>query len=205
MCAQLALFDFDGTITTSDTMLAYLRHLLGGTRTSLGLIANGPLLLGHYLRVIPKQQAKERFLLSFLGAHPREELEAAARDFADVIENLVRPEARARLSWHREQGHEIRIVSASLELWLAPWAARHGIPLIATQPRWVNGRFTGLEGRNCHGPEKVRRVEAELQLSSFQAVHAYGDSSGDREMLTIADHPYYRPFRGSGPDPTPPV
>jgi phosphoserine phosphatase len=26
-------------------------------------------------------------------------------------------------------------------------------------------------------------------------LHAYGDSGGDREMLAIAHHPHYRPFR----------
>ena len=47
---------------------------------------------------------------------------------------------------------------------------------------------------NCRGSEKVRRLQAvfgeEVRLRA-----AYGDTSGDTEMLAIAEEPGYRVFQ----------
>ena len=67
--------------------------------------------------------------------------------------------------------------------------------MVATRARWDGDHFAGLEGANCRGPEKVRRVRALVDLEVFDRVWAYGDSSGDRELLAIADEPSFRPFR----------
>jgi phosphatidylglycerophosphatase C len=76
-----------------------------------------------------------------------------------------------------------------------PWAARQGLPLLATPTGWDAGRFAGLGGENCNGPEKVRRIDGALDRAGFARVWAYGDSSGDREMLALADEPSFKPFR----------
>jgi phosphoserine phosphatase len=48
-------------------------------------------------------------------------------------------------------------------------------------------RCTGdLEGGNCRGPEKARRLARWLDGSAAHVV-AYGDSAGDRELLAAAD------------------
>jgi HAD superfamily hydrolase (TIGR01490 family) len=196
MSRRLALFDFDGTITDRDTMFAFVRHARGPVRAGLGLIVLAPILVGFALRLVPRDRAKVALLRYFFAGTPRETLERWARGFVDRIEGWIRPEARRRLDWHRAQGHDIVIVSASLDVWLAPWAERYSLRLLCTEGRFEDDVFTGeLATPNCHGPEKEARVRAAFDLDAYEYVYAYGDSSGDTEMLAIADECWFRPFR----------
>jgi phosphatidylglycerophosphatase C len=192
----LALFDFDGTLTDRDTMLAFCRHVVGWPRFLWGCVVLSPMLTGFGLGLVANDVAKERMLRHFLGGRAREELATFAASFADRVDGWLRVGALERVRWHLHEGHDVRLVSASLDVWLAPWAARHGLALICTEGAYRDGLFTGgLATPNCHGPEKVRRVEGALRLADYERVYAYGDSSGDREMLAIAHEPSYRPFR----------
>src|ERR1700736_289085 len=61
-----------------------------------------------------------------------------------------------------------------------------------------DGIFDGrLIGINCRGAEKVARLEKLIGGFDGHQIFAYGDSDGDREMLRVADFPFYRPFRRS--------
>jgi phosphoserine phosphatase len=44
--------------------------------------------------------------------------------------------------------------------------------------------------------EKVNRLNSLLGELTEYRLYVYGDSSGDKEMLAIADKPYYRTFVG---------
>ena len=193
--ASLALFDFDGTLTDRDTMLAFCRSVVGPYRFVAGMIMLSPMLFAYALRLLSADRAKV-LLRAFLAGRTRAELDAAGERFADLIDGWLRNGAMARLRWHRAQGHTVLLVSASLDLWLAPWARRHGLTLVCTGGAWDGDVFTGrLATPNCNGPEKVRRVEALHDVREFERIYAYGDSSGDREMLALAHEPSFRPFR----------
>jgi phosphoserine phosphatase len=59
-----------------------------------------------------------------------------------------------------------------------------------------HGVLTGqFDGHNCYGQEKVRRIQAALDLAHYEHIYAYGDSSGDKPMLALADEAFYKPFR----------
>ncbi|MEZ4238100.1 MAG: HAD-IB family hydrolase [Myxococcota bacterium] len=194
--ARLALFDLDGTITSRDTMFAFVRHACGPVRLGLGLVWLSPLLVAHKLGLVPAQLAKEQLLRHFFGGHTRERLEALGRSFVAQIDASTRPEARTRLDWHREQGHDIVVVSASLDLWLAAWAAHHGLRLLCTGAAFDGDTFTGaLSTPNCTGPCKEERIREALDLGAYEFVYGYGDSAGDAEMLALADEVWFRPFR----------
>jgi phosphatidylglycerophosphatase C len=191
----LALFDLDGTITTHDTMFAFVQHARGRLRTALGLLWLSPVLGLHAIGLVDATTAKTALLRHFFGGVPRQQMLAWAESFAARLDELVRPEARARLQWHREQGHEIVLVSASLDLWLGPWAQRQSLSLLCTQGHFAEEVFTGaLVGPNCNGPEKEVRIRAAHDLSSYAFVYAYGDSSGDVQMLALAHESWLRPF-----------
>jgi HAD superfamily phosphoserine phosphatase-like hydrolase len=90
----------------------------------------------------------------------------------------------------------IAVVSASPDIWLQTWAESLGLQLICTSLEEENGRFSGrYKGINCNGIEKVRRIRERFDVDSFDTVYAYGDTSGDRPMLALADKPFYKPFR----------
>jgi len=194
---RLVLFDFDGTLTDRDTMLAFALHCRGPYRYWPGLLWLAPLLVGLRLRLVPREVAKRLFLRHFLGGMSRATLARLAESFADRIDGFVRPAARRALAEHRRRGDEVAVVSASLDLWLAPFAGAHGLHLICTRAAFSDDDvFEGeLATPNCNGPEKARRIREAFALEEFGEVVAYGDSAGDREMLALADESRYRPFR----------
>ena len=87
------------------------------------------------------------------------------------------------------------MISASLDIWLKPWTEYLGVELICTKMKFEQGIFTGaFANANCNGNEKVNRIKALLRLEDYQPIYAYGNSSGDKPMLALADHGFYRHF-----------
>src|SRR5690242_17736233 len=125
-------------------MFAFVLHCHGPVRTALGLLWVSPWLVGHALRVVPNDVAKGRLLRHFFGGATRADLARWSGSFADAIDRMVRPGARERLAWHRAQGHDVVLVSASLDLWVRPWAERHGLPLLCTESRFEEERWAGF-------------------------------------------------------------
>ena len=90
------------------------------------------------------------------------------------------------------------IVSASYEMYVEPLAALLGADhALATRLAvGADGRLTGeLDGPNCRGPEKIRRLHDWLDAHhggrAMVDVIAYGDSPGDRELLADADERHW--------------
>jgi HAD superfamily phosphoserine phosphatase-like hydrolase len=101
-----------------------------------------------------------------------------------------------KIAWHKEQGNKVVIVSASMECWLKPWCDKHNLELIATKIEIKEDVLTGkFLTKNCHGIEKVNRINKIYVLSEYDYIYAYGDSSGDRELLSLANEKFYKPFR----------
>lgn len=191
---NIAFFDFDGTITNTDTLFRFIRFSKGSFRFVAGLLMTSPVFLFYKLRLIPNWRAKEMVLSWFFRGNSEQELLDAGNSFASrVIPEIIRPEAHDAFDFHRRQGDPVVVVTASLSFWIKPWCDARGFSLIATEPEFANGTFTGrFRGKNCYGKEKVERIEKEFDLGSFEKIYAYGDSSGDREMLHLADVKYLK-------------
>ncbi|MDP5171874.1 MAG: HAD-IB family hydrolase [Bacteroidia bacterium] len=193
----LAVFDFDGTLTTQDSMLAFCHYVVGPRNYALGLLRLAPLLLGFKFRLVSNVRAKEAFMSAFLGGRSIEELERYAQRFCEeVLPTILRPGGLAAIDAHKASGHELLLITASLELWVKPWASNRQIPVLGSVGEYSNGIFTGkLTGNNCHGPEKVLRLQAWLGGKRPARVIAYGDSLGDKELLAYADEAFFKPWR----------
>ena len=193
---SLALFDFDGTLTRRDSLLHFTEYAVGRTRLVAGLMTLSPWLVAMRSGLVSNHRTKERYFARFFGGMEATRFEAVARRYAlERLDRIVSPVALDRLEWHRRAGHTVVVVSASCRQWLEPWCTARGAALICTELEVDEGRITGrLAGPNCHGPQKVVRIRAELDPERFERVFAYGDSRGDREMLAIADEPFYRTF-----------
>jgi len=195
---HLALFDLDGTLTTGDTMFAFVRHCRGDVRFALGLVALAPVLVAHQLGLVSAERAKVLFLSHYFRGWSRTDLAEHAETFRDRLDAMVRPLARERLRWHRDAGHDVVVVSASLDVWVRPWAEGHGITLLCTEASFESDAWSGaLSTRNCSGAEKVERVRAALALDAYERIYTYGDSHGDTELLALGHEASYRPFRSA--------
>jgi phosphatidylglycerophosphatase C len=191
----VAAFDFDGTITTLDTLRDFVLFSVGKTRYAAGAVLTAPWVIGVLTRMCDRGSAKARFLAETMGGMTRPEMEAKAQLYVEQrLPALVRPEMTARIREHGRLGHELVLVSASPTLYLRHWAAQAGFAaVLATELEYCDDRFTGrLSGPNCWGPEKVRRLRQWFGGEQPGVLYAYGDSRGDREMLALADHAWLR-------------
>lgn len=192
----IAFFDFDGTITTRDTLFEIIRFQKGPLAFYAGITLLSPLLVMFRLKLIANQKMKEIVLKFFFNNMPVETFQQQCNEFCNKrLPALLRPKALNAIAWHQAEGHKVYIVTASAENWVAPWSETIGVPCLGSRLEIKNGRVTGLlTGRNCNGDEKVCRIREAVHLTTFETVYAYGDSSGDREMLALAQHRGFRAF-----------
>ncbi len=194
---KLIIFDFDGTITKRDSMLELTRFHRGNIPYFLGLIYLSPILLLYKMRWISNWKAKQFFLTYFWGGIPKEEFQSICEKFTlKKLPAILRPGAIEALETFKENHDQLVVISASAEDWLKPWAEKNGIFVIGSQLAVRNGRITGkLEGKNCYGPEKVKRLKKVFDLADYTEIIVYGDSKGDNELFDLATTVHYKPFR----------
>jgi phosphatidylglycerophosphatase C len=197
MKKKLILFDFDGTITTKDTLLEFVRFYRGKYALLTGGIVLSPILALHLFKLIKNWKAKQFFLSWYFKGEEVSVFNQRCHQFAkDKIPQLVRSQALNAIKQYQREGHTIAVVSASPENWVKPWCDQHGLTCLATRLEVKNEKITGnISGNNCYGPEKCSRISEQFALKEYEEIIAYGDSSGDKEMLDLAHQKFYRPFR----------
>ena len=194
----IVAFDFDGTLSVRDSFMAFLAWRVPGPRFVSGLLKLLPA-GSRYLFNRDRNALKAAAVSEFLTGVTRIQLETQARTYCDTVwDRFMRPDALESWAEWGDRGALRVIVTASPETTIAPFAERLGADrLIGTRLRFdeqdrVAGDFVGI---NCRGAEKVRRLE-EAFGPDLRLVAAYGDTSGDAEMLARAAAPGYRVFTG---------
>ena len=179
-------FDFDGTLTTRDTLIAFIRYACGTPRFLFGFLLHAPLLVLMKLRLYSNGKAKQRVFSWFFKGMTIETFDALCQDFARTHRHLLRPDTVRILEQALAERAEVLIVSASIDNWVQPFFP--SVTVLGTQVEVIDGRLTGrFLTPNCYGQEKVRRILAIHPDRSAYHLTAYGDSRGDRELLTFAD------------------
>jgi len=193
---ELALFDFDGTITRKDTFIEFIKFSVGARRFNAGMMLLSPVLVAYKLKVIPNWRAKEIVFGYFFKGVSKEEFTRLGNAFAaNSLPPLIRPSAERCLRDSVKAGHRVVIVTASAEEWISAWSEKLNIEFIGTKWEFRDNMVTGkIDGKNCYGAEKVARIKSAIDLSKFMSISVYGDTSGDREMLQLGTQKYYRYF-----------
>jgi HAD superfamily hydrolase (TIGR01490 family) len=188
----VAAFDFDGTMTRRDTLVPFLATVAGRGSVIAALAAEAPRFAYAATGRGDRDAAKIRVLRRLLAGRAYADVTGAGRAFgARLARRGISAQARDRLAWHRRAGHEIAIVSASLDVYLVEVAHQLGVGHVLCTALDVDDqeRCTGLlRGRNCRGAEKVERLRTLLDGEDVE-LWAYGNSAGDEEMLALAQHP----------------
>ena len=194
----IVAFDFDGTLTVRDSFTQFLRWRAGAGGWFGGLARMAPDLIG-YVGHRDRGRLKAASVREFLKGTPRTQLEADAEAFAgQVWPGFIRYDALACWNdWGRKGAYRV-IVTASPETTVAPFARRlEADSLLGTRLVFdADDRVTGaFAGQNCRGEEKVRRLRAAFG-EDMQLAAAYGDTTGDTEMLAVAEEAGFRRFKG---------
>jgi len=190
----VAFFDFDGTLTTGDTLMPFLKYVVGAPTYYAKLILLSPVLAAYFAKLLRNDIAKQIVLKSYLaGYHIDKLFELGQRFSEENIPTMLRPEGMERLRWHQEQGHECVLVSASLDVYLNAWAKPTQFSeVICTSLQENNNRRASgkIGGKNCYGEEKLVRIQKWESKISQTKRYAYGDTSGDIPMLIYVDYGY---------------
>ena len=192
----IAIFDFDNTIISRDSLPDFLIHACGWKafllRLPLIILMKGAALTG----ILPTHRAKERVIASFLRGMKKEDFQRACRNYASRISTFVYPAALEKICYHLKKGDKIAIISASVPDWIRPWAFTVGIWRVeGTELEVKEGKLTGrFSTPNCRGREKVHRLHRLFPNYKSEVIYVYGDSEGDRALLSLANVPYFRPF-----------
>lgn len=177
-------------------MLALAEFHKGKAGFLAGMLLLSPSLVALKLNLLSAQKAKQLFLQHFFGGMSAVAFNHLCKDFSEqIIPSLIRKDAWKKLEQHISNGDKVVVVSASAEDWIAPWCIKNNIQYIGTRLHVSNSAVSGMiEGINCNGKEKVSRIKEAFNLADFENIYAYGDSPGDKEMLSIATHPNFRVF-----------
>lgn len=189
--ATVALFDFDGTLTTRELMPDFMRFAVSRPRQWLGVLL-APMILGYKLGWVDGRVIRAVIVwLGFRGV-PSERLQDLGLRFAkEVIPANLREAGMQRLNWHRQQGHRVVVVSGALAVYLRPWCEAQNLDLICSDLAVARGRLTGrYRGAQCVRQEKVRLAQRVIDAHPGAVVYAYGDTVEDDAMLAMANHPF---------------
>jgi phosphatidylglycerophosphatase C len=188
---SMAIFDLDGTITRHDTLFPLV----------LRQLARRPWRLARLLLVAPaairflfdrdRGALKQSLLRATLRGTPRFEMAALARDFVrDKIEHGCFREALTTVRRHRDAGHHLVLMSASVDFYVPEFGRQLGFhQVISTEVRWHDDRLDGtLISANRRGEEKARCVRELLAARDDGETFAYGNSGSDLPHLRLVRH-----------------
>jgi len=186
---RLVLFDFDGTLTTKDSLGEFIKFAVGKPIYYFKLALFSPIFFLYKTKLMDNSYAKELLFRLYFNKIEEVKFKAIAKKYGETaINDILRDNIYKKFLKHIEDGDKILLVSASMRCWLEPWAKKYNVDLLCTELAFKDGKFSGhFATKNCHGKEKLLRIEKHLKLSDYTEIYAYGDSSGDDYMFEVAD------------------
>ena len=182
---SVVAFDLDKTLTDRDCLIRFLVYL---KKNGQRLNARAGL---RCLRL--NRSALKRSACALFTDLEAKVVESLAAEFVSTkARSWLRPDVVSQLRDHQAAEAKVVIVSASFSIYVKLFAELLDVDYRATTLEVSDGRFTGaIEGANVRGEEKVTQLKLWLANSGVDRadVHltAYGDSSGDEQMLKWAD------------------
>lgn len=192
---KLYLFDFDGTLTYKDTMFLFLKFY-NSDKYFWSYMKHIPIFMLVKLKLMDAEVAKKSFVASILKGEREIKINRKVIAFFEAYyPRLIRQSALDFLDKRDKENTTCFLITASLDIWVRPFAKKLGMTLLATEAKFVDGYFTGdFQTKNNNGSEKVNRIKKEIGNQKFDKIIAFGDSSGDKPMLAFAHEGHYRFF-----------
>lgn len=195
MKRTLYLFDFDGTLTNKDTLFDFLKFSFSKAYF-INYLLFMPLFVVSKLKIIDPGKVKEKFISQFMKGLSTHQIDKLAQNYFEANhQKLIHTKADVYIKSINNYNDKF-IVSASLDIWVKPFADYYGMGLICTKAGFdENGVFTGkFVSNNCNNEEKKLRIEKEIDLSFYDEIIAFGDTKGDEAMFSIATKANFRYF-----------
>jgi HAD superfamily hydrolase (TIGR01490 family) len=192
----LVLFDFDGTITYKDSADYFYKFLYN---SRLNFIFNNyilcfKLIILFKLKLTDYYALKKRRLEIHTSKYDTDSLLVKSEIFRNSkMQEILIPAALDKIQWHKLQGHDIWLVSASYDFILEKWALDTNINLITNKTIYLNKKRMFCTN-DINFEEKLIQIKKVINLNEYNEIYAYGDSDGDKKMLEIATKSFYKYF-----------
>jgi phosphatidylglycerophosphatase C len=184
--APVAAFDLDGTLASGHSLPRFVVALAGPTGALRAVVAGAPALA----RDRAAGRFKEAALHAVLAGRPWAEVDAVGRAVAvQMARRHLRPYMVGRAERHRRRGHQLVLVTAALDVYVAHLARILGFDaVLAPRVEVVDGTCTGrVLDADMNDERKPRALRAWLgALEPTAVVVAYGDSRRDAALVRYA-------------------
>jgi len=194
----LAVFDFDGTLTNRDSLNDFLLWRYGPIKFFSVYLIISPILFLYLLGCIKNITIKKIQIYFFLKESSMDSFLNDCEDYAKSrLKEIIRPEAISVIKQHAKKGHELIIISATYPFWIKHWASQYDFShVLGTEIKAKKGKINCASLKKvCVGIEKVNRLmDIYPNLSQYE-IYAYGDSYGDKHIMNMATHSYYKSFK----------
>ncbi|MBQ6210616.1 MAG: HAD-IB family phosphatase [Prevotella sp.] len=198
LSSSINVYDFDGTLTSKDSLLAFLQFAKGKWYTYLLLLCYSPILVMMKMGLYPNGKAKERIFSHCFKGMLERDFDALCKRFAESHSSILKTDMLKDVAQALDEGRGVIVVTASIRNWVAPLLEPffdiaqtmkgHGIMVVGTEIEVADRHLTGrFSTPNCHGQEKVDRLQAIIPNRHDYHIVGYGDSQGDKEMLAWVD------------------
>jgi HAD superfamily hydrolase (TIGR01490 family) len=195
---MLVLFDFDGTLTTEDSSTHFFKHI---NRTPFFLFKKyllyAPFRLLFSLGFIDEYSLKIRRNKIMMAEWSYEDLKKIGNQYSlYVLPKIIKCSANEKIKEYKNLGAKILIVSASIDIILEAWCKLNNFTLITNELEQKDGYITGRYTKaDCNYIQKRIRIEEVVDITLYNVIHAYGDTEGDKEMLSLASKSFYNFFK----------
>ena len=186
MLKKVALYDFDNTIATGDTIVRLLKHDLKKHPGHFLYFFKVTFYYGLYLLHLGSFEKAKSALLFPLDSMDYGQLKEFYQQ--EVVPSYY-PHMIKQMEKEREEGYIIIVCTASCEAYMQ----FHDLPincLLGTKTADKNNHPSSvIVGKNCKGQEKIPRILAYLKSQNieidFDHSVAYSDSVSDLPMLSL--------------------
>lgn len=196
---NIAFFDFDGTITTSDSLDDFFRYLSPNKFIYYKIKYFDTLiyLLLYKVNLISVEKLKIFRINKFFLLHDYDTILKKAKLFSEnVLPKRIKQSAINQINLHLNNKIQVVVVSASLNILLEHFCYNYKIELITNHLVFnKNTNKYQFENIDCNFEEKVYRIKQNYDLSNYSNIYSYGDTNGDLAMLNIANFKYFKYFK----------
>ena len=186
MAQRLALFDFDGTLVSGDSLPCFIAACVGWPKTCWTALWSAVTTLGAVDR---RTAFKASWLQLCLGTLTETQVATACQQLATRLH--WKTSIVDRLRWHQARGDMIVVASGGLDLYLPCILHKYAVThILCTHMTVTDHIVTGtMQSANCVRTEKARRVQEFIAATGpFEEIWAYGNLPHDLPMLALATH-----------------
>lgn len=199
---KLGIFDIDFTITKKETLMQFFKYMIHKDKKNIKFLPRAIFSgIMYGIGIYDEKKVKETFL-KFIDGIDEKELSYIVKEFySDVLSNILYEDAIKMMRELKSKGYKIYLISASPEFYLNEFYSFKEVDkIIGTKFKFKDGKFIReMDGYNCKGEEKVRRLMEELKKDNievdFKESYMFSDSLSDKPLLDLVGHPYLINFK----------